>query len=626
MKKFINIASPDDENPTPQIPSTSLSDASSLFEIAFRNRWLIFGCIVIALVIGFVYINYATPIFNSTSTVYVEQKGPKIVDENAGVMTQSKNYLYTQAELFKSTPVLSYAIKSPGIKEMAMFELMKGPLVDFLKGSLDISVGKKDDIIRVSFNSPYPDEAAQLVNAVVDSYITYHSTRKRGTTAEVLKILQTEKNKRESELTQKLEEMSKFRQANVIDISDDSDTSSRLNQLQLQLTDLYRYATDKHPVVIATKDKIDQLKKQNELNAQYALLKNDYDENRNRVIILEDRIKELSTTEETGALNISIVEVAVPAIKPVKPQKAKVLAMALVLGLMLGGGLALLRDSRDQKLYSSEEISNALGIPVVALVPSMPKNETLTERGQKVHLKSDSPGAEAYRTIRTSIFFGIKGDKAQTILITSPTPNDGKTTLASNLAIAMAQADQKTLILDADFRKSMQHNIFQKPNKDGLSEVLKKEISLDRAIQSAGINNLDLLVAGSKIDNPAEMLNSAEFTCILKDLSVKYDRIIMDSPPVIPVTDSQILAAMCDVTLLVLRADKSTRMNCLHARDNLINVDASLFGAVINDVSVKSRGYGYGYGYGYGERSSAVTEHKLGSIPDDKKKLRIKRA
>ena len=623
MKKFINIVSPDDENPTPQIPSTALSDTSSLFEIAFRNRWLIFSCIVISLVTGFVYINYATPIFNGTSTVYVEQKGPKIVDENAGVMTQSKNYLYTQVELFKSTPVLSYAIKSPGIKEMVMFELMEGPLVDFLKNNLDVSVGKKDDIIRVSFDSPYPDEAAQLVNTVVDSYITYHSTRKRGTAAEVLKILQTEKIKRESELTQKLEEMSKFRQANVIDISDGFSTS-KLNQLQLQLTDLYRYATDKHPVVIATKDKIEQLKKQNELNAQYALLKDYYDENRNRVIILEDRIKELSTTEETGALNISIVEVAVPAIKPVKPQKAKVLAIALVLGMMLGGGLALLRDSRDQKLYSSEEISNALGIPVVALVPSMPKNETLAERGQKVHLRSDSPGAEAYRTIRTSIFFGIKGGKAQTILITSPTPNDGKTTLASNLAIAMAQADQKTLILDADFRKSMQHNIFQKPNKDGLSSVIKKEISLISAIQPTGINNLDLLVAGSKIDNPAEMLNSAEFARTLKDLSVKYDRIIIDSPPVMPVTDSQILAALCDVTLLVLRADKSTRMSCLHAYDNLINVGANLFGAVINDVSRKSRGYDYGYGYE--KRSSAVTEHKLESILDNKKKLRIKRA
>lgn len=625
MGKFNNIANPDDGHLDTQISSEVPVGTASLFEIASRNRWLIFACTVVTLAIGFAYIHYATPIFKSTSTVYVEQQGPKIVDENIGVMTQTKNYLYTQAELFKSTPVLSSAISKSSLEKLRTFSRVGSPLVEHLKESLEVSVGKKNDIISISYESPYPAEAAQVVNTVVDSYITYNSTRKRGTAAEVLKILQNEKIKREGELAQKLEDMAKFRQENIVDISDNYD-ASRLNELQLHLMDLYKYATDKHPAVQSVKEKIKQLKKQNELNAQYAIFKADCEQITNRCNTLEDRIKELSTTEETGALNINIVEVASPAIKPVKPQKARVLAIALVLGLMFGGGLALLRDSRNHKLHSLEEINNTLGIPVIGIVPSMPKNETITDRGQKVYLESDSPGAEAYRTIRTSIFFGIKSGKAQTILVTSPVPGDGKTTLVSNLAIGMAQVNQKTLILDADFRESMQHNIFQSPNKEGLSSVLKGEISLDRAIQSTKIDKLDLLVAGPYIPNPAEMLNSSVFAQTLKELSVKYDRIIIDSPPVIPVTDSQILAALCDVTLLVLRAEKSTRMHCRQAHDNLINIGANLFGAVVNDVNEKAHGYGYGYGYGYGKKSSAFSYQKPESIPKDKRKPRIKKA
>jgi capsular exopolysaccharide synthesis family protein len=337
--------------------------------------------------------------------------------------------------------------------------------------------------------------------------------------------------------------------------------------------------------------------------AQYTILQADWEQTRKLCDIIDDRIKELNVTEDVGALNISILEVARPAGSPSEPQKARVMAIVLVMGLMSGGGMAVLRAWMDQRLRSAEEISAVLDLPVLGVVPSMSKKESAVTRGQVVHKDSGSPASEAYRTIRTAVFFGAPKGEAKTILVTSPAPADGKTTLVSNLAIAMAQAGQKVLILDGDFRKPAQHKIFEVDFQDrGLSSTLAGTTTLEDAIWSTEIKGLDLLPCGPDVPNPSEILNSETFAKLLEQLSSKYDRVIIDSPPVMPVTDAQILAAICDVTLLVLRAEKSTRKISQQARDGLLSVGAHVLGVVVNDVPKKGH-YGYysHYGYYYGE-------------------------
>jgi len=251
----------------------------------------------------------------------------------------------------------------------------------------------------------------------------------------------------------------------------------------------------------------------------------------------------------------------------------------------------------------------------------MPKKLSITERGQKVRIDSDSPVAEAYRTIRTAVFFGARNKEAKTILITSPAPADGKTTLVSNLAIAMAQAGQKTLILDGDFRKQMQHKIFEVNHRDvGLSSVLAGAKTLDEVTKPTGVTRLELLSCGLSMPNPSEVLNSKRFADVLEILSDKYDRIIVDAPPVMPVTDAQILAAICDVTLLVLRAEKSTRKISQQARDGLLSVGANILGALVNDVPKRGSygyysSYGYKYGHVYGRQSKRATARSESAQP-----------
>ncbi|MBN1972137.1 MAG: polysaccharide biosynthesis tyrosine autokinase [Sedimentisphaerales bacterium] len=688
----------------------------NLVYILWRGRWLLLISIIICLLMAFIYITKATPIYQCTSRIYVEQSGPKIIAEmETGVMTKANNYLYTQAELLKSTPIIADALNPARIRQMQTFAKVDN-LVAFLKRNLVVDVGRRDDIISVSFNSPYPAEAADLVNAIVDSYITFHSTRKQNTSAEVLKILQTEKAKQSQELSEKLQALTNYsreneelvfegRQGNLVmdkleklstalteaqlktveyksiyeslkemvsnpdrikqfveahrtaGVSLSSDTEkaelkSRLTELELSRNNLSRQLTPDHPGILAyekdieniknqiaaldiefvnsqlavakqqyltEKEKEDQIKEYyeqqrqeaialNEHLTQYTLLQSDWEQTKKLCDILDDRIKELNITEDVGALNISILEVAVPAEKPSEPQKAKYMAIALVLGLMLGGGLVLIRDSVDQKLHSAEEICSVLNLPVLGIVPSMSKRDNITERGRKVYLDSKSPWAEAYRTIRTAVFFGAPKSEARTILVTSPSPSDGKTTLVSNLAIAMAQAGQKTLILDADFRKPMQQNIFRLDHQYmGLTSVLAGEMNIQEAIQSTDIKGLDILTRGPEVPNPSEILNSKGFSKLLELLSERYDRVVIDSPPVTPITDAKIVAAICDITILVLRAEKSTRKISQQAMEGLLSVGAHILGVIVNDVHKKSH---YGYYSAYGNYSGYYGNEK----------------
>lgn len=672
-----------------------------LLQIIWRSRWMVLLIIIIAMGIGFTYITFATPVYTSTSRIYVQQSGPKILAEAEGIMTQSKNYLYTQAALLKSTPILSAALERDEIKQLKIFQKVENPVAYLKKKGLDVTVGKKDDIIGISSESPYPIEAARLVNAVVDSYKKFHTSRKRSTTGEVLKILQKEKQGRDQELAKKLKAMMELKTGNIALTYEDrsgnivldrletlsteltqaelqtveaksvyenfrsmmsdparlkryadgerargtfisnadewSKLETELEQLQMQLSDLgglpagntlamnalqmkvkqienklaflYKTFADAQLSVAeqqyeAAKQKQEQIARYfesqrreavqfNKQLADYTILKSDFEQTKKLCDILDDRIKEINITEDTGNFNISVLEAAGPADKPSKPPKARCMAISLLLGLVLAGGFALVRDRMDQRLRSMEEIAATTGLPALGVIPSMSRRDGPAVRGKKAHLDSKSVWAETYRTMRTAVLFCATKAKSRTILVTSPEAADGKTTVVSNLAIAMAQAGQKTLVLEADFRKPMQSKIFGVNHNDmGLAGVLEGTNELEEVIKTTCVPGLDLLTCGQDVPNPSETLHSANFTKLMKLLVKQYDRIIVDSPPVLPVTDAQILASICQITILVLRAEKSTRKASRQACDALLRVGAQIPGVVVNDVPKNGR-FGY---------------------------------
>lgn len=304
------------------------------------------------------------------------------------------------------------------------------------------------------------------------------------------------------------------------------------------------------------------------------------------------RIRGMSVVEGSGALNITVLDAPTLPDLPSAPRKAKVITVALAGGMFVGLGLALLVDWRDQRLHTVDDVKRTLGVPVMGVVPAMPAGIAPNIRGLTTHLEPASPIATAFAAVRTNVYFGLP-DSARTILVTSPQPGDGKSTLVSNLAIAMAQAGRRVLIIDANCRLPVQHKMFALPAGSGLTGVLSDRVTLDKAILPSGIDDLDLLPCGTLPPNPSELFNSQDFSDLLGDLATRYDYILLDAPSLTTAADARIISAWCDATLLVLHADRTDRRLAQIARDGLIAVGANLAGVIVNDADPQSRKHAF---------------------------------
>lgn len=213
-----------------------------------------------------------------------------------------------------------------------------------------------------------------------------------------------------------------------------------------------------------------------------------------------------------------------------------------------------------------------------------------------------SPISEAYRTIRTNIQFAGVDKPMQAIIVTSATPHEGKSTVIASLAIVLAQAGKKTLLMDCDFRNSTQHKLFGLENKGTTNYVATGE-PLENLLQAADQENLTVLPSGPVPPNPSEILTSQKFVVLLEKLKKEYDYILLDTPPVLPVTDASALSAKADGVLLVVASNEISPSEAKLAKTRLELAGAKIIGCVLNKVDVAPHGYGYGYGkygnYGY---------------------------
>jgi succinoglycan biosynthesis transport protein ExoP len=367
-------------------------------------------------------------------------------------------------------------------------------------------------------------------------------------------------------------------------------------------------------------DELAKLQKANGLVSLYELRKAEYTMLENQYNTVLSKINSLDLNKDFGGLTVHVLEEALPGVAA-PSQLPQIIGIGLVLGLMVGGGLAFLRDWRDQRVRSAEEIVALLGVPILGAVPKIARRGIL-RRKPTMRLASQSPESEAFRSIRTALLFGSAGGQTKTFLITSPGPLEGKTTLVSNLGIAMAQTGKKTLIVDADLRKPKQQRIFVKTGHGkGFIDVLAGTTTLDEAIRPTEIPGLEVLESGGAVSNPSELFGSEAFWALFEQLECRYEQILVDSPPVGIVVDAQILATRCGLTLLVLRAQKSLRATTERARNALSMVGARVVGAVVNDVPKRDMRYShYGsgaYGYYYGNHHSDARTAVLKGLPAD---------
>ncbi len=220
--------------------------------------------------------------------------------------------------------------------------------------------------------------------------------------------------------------------------------------------------------------------------------------------------------------------------------------------------------------------------------------------GRKLVVRTNphSITTEQYRTIRTNINFSMPGPDTQTILFTSASKEEGKSTTSCNMAIVFAEAGKRVLLIDADMRRPTLHHTFQLSNKVGLSNLLLNKGRLQDSVKTSGVAGLDLLLCGQIPPNPAELLSSPTLDTLIDEMKEKYDLVIFDSPPLLSVTDSKILANKCDATVLVVNTGRSEKESITKARDALVTAKAFIMGVVMNNYEISKDTYYY---QGYGE-------------------------
>lgn len=318
--------------------------------------------------------------------------------------------------------------------------------------------------------------------------------------------------------------------------------------------------------------------------------------------MLQKRLKEAEVRANVRDPSVRVVESAVLPYEPVAPRPLRNLALAGFLGLMLGVGLAFLREYADTRIHDEDELEGALGLPILARVPRVPAaaDGRPREEGLVVAGNGRSVPAESYRTLRTNVRFTRGGSGAREILVTSPGAKDGKSITAANLAAAFAQQGLETVLVDADLRKAVQHETFGVDRWPGLSDYVVDHFPLREVIRATGVEGLDLVPAGTSPPNPAELLGSERMEALLEEARERYGAVVIDAPPALVVTDPSVLAPRVEGTLLVVRAERTDRQAAGDALAQLRRVDAEVLGVVLNDAKRDGRhGYRTKYYYEY---------------------------
>lgn len=330
---------------------------------------------------------------------------------------------------------------------------------------------------------------------------------------------------------------------------------------------------------------------------QYGVLKREVESNQQIYDALLKRIKETSLIEEVKSFNIYIVDRAEVPKGPVRPRRLLNVLLSVIVGLLGGAGIAFFLEYVDNTFKRPEDVEEKLGLPLLGVVPSYKKAdpderlETITHTDQKAAI------SETYRALRTSILLSAV-EPVKSFVVTSSLENEGKTTTAVNLAIALSQMEKMVLLVDADLRKPKIHTVFGMENTVGLSSFLARQVVRDM-VRTSPIPHLSVITSGPLPPNPSELLGSGRMREFLNIVSERFDIVVFDSAPLVTVTDATILSDVVDGTVMVIRSGKTTVEVVRRGKRLLTDINAKILGVVLNCVDTEREGYKYLYPYYY---------------------------
>lgn len=490
--------------------------------------------------------------------------------------------------------------------------------------------GKESGIIELALESTEADQAVATINAIAQIYVRQNVERTSAEAAQSLEFLKQQLPEIRKQLEGSEQRMNAFQSSvRTVDISIETkavldqlvELDTRLSELQLKRAEMDRKYTAEHPAYRALQQQMLELQADKaalngkikdlpETQQELLRLKRDVEVTTEIYTQLLNKVQELDIVRAGTVGNVRLIDPAVIAPKPVKPKKGMVVALATMLGLMLGIGFTLARAAMNRGVVSAEQVEN-IGLPVYATVPlsedqsklvQMLKRRRLQAQQQSLVLAKRNPAdlsIESLRGLRTSLHFAMLDAGNNILMISGSSPDVGKSFVSTNLAALIAESGQKVLLVDADMRKGHIHDFFRLEGKQGLSELIAGEIPPEQATHATEVEGLHFIARGRIPPNPAELLMNPRFDAFLKKASEMYDLVLIDTPPILAVTDAAIIGKLAGTSMIVAR----------FARNPVKEIDATLRrfeqngitikGAVLNAVERRAARY-YGYeGYGY---------------------------
>lgn len=528
--------------------------------------WLLVLATVVAGLAAYLFSIFTIPVYEASTTLLIDQA--RNTNTTYQDLLTSERIARTYAELMQRETTM--------VKVAAEFQLEPAVINDVITG-ITVTPVRDTQLIKVVIEGTSPELVAAVADMLPRVFITEISEVQTQRFDESKKSLEGQLNTLNNQI--ELQQIA----INEIGNSNTAEEEVRLGQLRNQLA---------------------------QYQSSYANVLRSYEE--------------LRLTEVQSVDSIVVVERAKIPQQPIRPQiLLNTLLVALVGGVLALGSIFLI-EYLDDRIKTPTDLQGVVDTPILGAIARIPQtNGRVKQRGDLERAEGlitahqpRHPITEAYRSLRTNLQFSSVDDTLHSLLVTSATPGEGKTTTAANLAVVLAQSGRSVLLVDADIRKPQQHKVFQLPKSPGLTDaLLAGEAPLDLFIRQTMVPNLRILTSGKEAPNPAELLGSQRMHQLVEALGKEVDILIFDAPPLLAVTDAQVLARETQGVLLVINTEKTPRAMIARAAESLHRANARLFGTVLNRLARSPRSYYYyydSYSYYYEDEQEPPHNHKKG--------------
>ena len=525
---------------------SSMAGILEYLQLLWHWAWLLVLAALAAGAVTYYYTDLQPRIYQSSTLVTASSASRSVIDPYSSVYNDQQLAI-TYSKTMLTSPVMDEVSKRLGFP---------------IKAKINIQTVTDTALMQITVTDKDPVKAALIANMLVNVFSEKIHSEQTSRYTELLTDLESEINSLDEQIG-----ITQQKQASLIASLD--------------------------PKIPA--DSITLLAK-----SQYEELLSQYQQSR---IYFVQYFQDIKLTEAQSTSSLIQEDPAIPDAIPIQPQPVRSAVMAGIVGLFIAAGVVLLIGILEDTIRDPEEITRRWGLPVLGLI-------TTFNSAQSPIITMSQPRApvsEAFRSLRTNLQFAEVDNPLHTLLVTSTSPTEGKTTVVANLANVIAQNDRDVVVIDADLRRPGIHKIFKLSNSIGLTDYfIHSQDLLNGIIKTTGTNRLSVITSGSLPPNPSELLNSDKMMNVISSLGEHFNSIILDTPPLLVVTDALVLAPHMDGVILIIDPRKSKRGAVKHAIEELRRVNANLLGVVLNKVKVKWFQYSYNRNYYYGKETEGT--------------------